>query len=80
MVKVKITHTSDRYYEFDEDTCQIKSYEHLEDCVRDVFANADYNGWKPSVIIMPIYKNDIYLSQQERECDFCVEIYDDYRE
>lgn len=80
MVKVKITNTSDRYdVNFDENAC-IKSYEHLEDCVRNVFANADFNGWNPSVIIMPIDKNDIYLSQQERECDFIVEIYDDYRE
>lgn len=72
-MKIYITKTSDLDFK------RITEYESLEACIDDILSKGeelfDYSA--PRVVVS---KPEEWYSEEIRECNYHVEIYDDYRE
>ena len=70
MIKVCVTKTSDSHKE-------VRKYKDLTECVEQLLSKENFYDDSPSVIVS---RPDICTPKEMRDCDYVVEIYDDWRE
>lgn len=55
----------------------VRTYDNLEDCVNDLLDHENYGNNSPKLVISKPQK---WMCKEAQSCDYCIEIYDDYRE
>lgn len=55
----------------------VRNYNNLEDCVNDLLDHENYGNGSPELVISKPRK---YMVEEAQSCDYCVEIYDTWRE
>ena len=72
-MKVYVSKTSDVWGEG-----KVKEYKDLQECIETLFATEDFGKCQPEIIVSKA--DDMSVEKCGEECEYEVEIYDDYRE
>ena len=73
-MKIYITHTNTRFNEG-----EIRECESLDTCCASLIDTEDFGKFAPGLVVSKP-DMDSPLEEKAKGCDWCVEIYDDYRE